>query len=46
MIDIGKVNDYKCIHIRIILPNVTSYVMASKTKKYDMSGCFFFYRKS
>lgn len=44
--DIGTVNDYKCIHIKIILPDVTSYVMALKTKKNDMSDYFFFFRKS
>lgn len=44
--DIGTVNDYKCIHVKIILPDVTSYVMALKTKKNDMSDYFFFFRKS
>lgn len=38
----STVNDYKCIHVKIILPDVTSYVMALKTKKNDMSDYFFF----
>lgn len=40
--DIGTVNDYKCIHIKIILPDVTSYVMALKNKKEWYVGLFFF----
>lgn len=44
--DIGIVNDYKCIYVKIIFFDVISYVMVLKIKKNDMLDYFFFFRKS